>query len=298
MNTGRNRWVRWGLAGVLAVSIAGGTVVPTYAHDRMGPPAGQMGQFGGGRGAQLATIAEALGMSEADLQSALQTGKSVAAIAQERQVALNTVVAALMADYREQLQQAVTAGRLTQAQADARLAELQRELPTRLSQSFQPGERGLGRGGRAGMGGMASMATIAQTLGITESELITALQAGKSVAAIATERQIDLNRVINAVVTEQTTLLNQAVAEGRLTQAQADQMLATLRANLPHLLNLQGGMGLGFGPRGFGGGRGMGPGRGPGAVPGQPSTPDAAPEAPADQQENNAPAAPVEGRDA
>ena len=114
------------------------------------------------------------------------------------------------------------------------------------------------RGG--GMGPFGSIATIATTLGISETTLSTALQGGKSVADVAAEKGVDLNKVVDAIVAERTTALKQAVTNGRLTQQQADQIITMLKANLPHLLSLKhgaGDMGPGrhFGGRGFGRGR-------------------------------------------
>lgn len=264
----KNKWSRWvvgGLGAVLAVTVAFGAVATTFAND-LGAVVtelhgGRGGPGGMGRGASVTTIAGALNMTEADLQSALQSGKTVADLATEKGVALQTIVDALIAEQKTMLQQAVTAGRLTQAQADARLAELQTQLPTQLSTAFTPGLRGGDHGMPGGFGPGASLSTIATTLGVTESDLSTALQAGKSVADVATEKGIDLNKVVDALVAEQTTALQQAVTDGRLTQEQADQHLALLKANLPHLLSLKGGLSHGLGgPRGrghFGGERGQ-----------------------------------------
>jgi hypothetical protein len=285
-----NRWVVGGLGALLAVTVAAGAVTTTFANDQGVAAIEFRGDHGGpgsmGRGASLTTIATALKMTEADLQSALQSGKTVAALATEKGVALQTIVDALIAEQKTLLQQAVTDGRLTQAQADTRLAELQTQLPTQLSTAFTPGMHGGGRGMPGGFGVGGSLSTIATTLGMTESDLQTALQGGKSVADVATEKEIDLAKVIDAIVAEQTTALQQAVTTGRLTQAQADQQLTILKANLPHLLSLKGGMGPGLGGPGgrgrFGGERGQqGP---PSSIP----TPS--------EQSNDAPVVPnVEG---
>jgi len=273
MNKKLNRWVVGGLGALLAVTVAVGAVNTTFANDQ-GVAIEWSGNHGGpgglGRGASLTTIATALNMTVADLQSAFQSGKTVATLATEKGVALQTVVDALLTEQKTLLQQAVTDGRLTQAQADARLAELQTQLPTQLSTAFTPGLRG-GRGMPGGFGAGASLTTIATTLGVTESELMTAFQAGKSVADVATEKNVALATVIAAIMTEQKTVLQQAVADGRLTQEQADQQLARLQANLPHLLSLQGGMGHGFG--GFGGHGRFGGGRGQQTAPSPMTTP-------------------------
>ncbi len=118
---------------------------------------------------------------------------------------------------------------------------------------------GMGRGGK--MGGPGSPAVIAQALGVTEDELRTAFQDGKSVADVATEKGVSLDTVVKAVIADETTRLAQAVTDGKLTQEQADQRLADLSANLPDRLSqvppARGeGMGNGMGGHGRHGGRG------------------------------------------
>lgn len=80
-----------------------------------------MGGFGL-RGAALATLATTLNLSEADLQTALQTGKSIANIATEQGVVLDTVVEAIVTEQAAKLAGCVTDGKLNQEEADARLA--------------------------------------------------------------------------------------------------------------------------------------------------------------------------------
>lgn len=298
MKNKKSRWIVGGLAAVVALSVAFGVVTTTFANDQGGLTlehrGGQGDGAGGlGRGMGLTTIATALKMTEADLQSALQLGKTVAALATEKGVALQSVVDALVAEQKTRLAQAVTNGRLTQAEADAKLAELQSQLPTRLSTVFTPRMGGPGRGMPGGFGPGGSPATIATALGVTESDLMTAMQAGKSVADVATEKGVDLNTVITAIVTEQTTALKAAVTAGRLTQAQADQQLAQLQANLPHLLSLKGGLGHGGMGHGMGGpgGRGRFGGERGSQGPVSPAPNPA-------QQSNDAPVAPSDNSNA
>lgn len=280
MNNKWKRWVVGGLGVVLAGTVAVGTVTTTFANSQSlvtMEGRGSRGPGGIGHSASLTTIAETLNMTEADLRTAIQAGQTVADLATEKGIALQTIVDALLAEHKSLLAQAVTDGRLTQEQADARLAELATQLPTQLSTTFTPG----GRGGERGMAA-ASITTIATALGITESDLRSAFEAGKSVADVATEQNVDLDTVIAAIVAEQTTALQQAVTDGSLTQAQADQRLAMLKANLPHLLSLKGGMGHGF--DGSGGRGRFGDERGQQRAPSPLATPS--------QQENSTPVLP------
>ena len=83
--------------------------------DRPGPGAGH---------GDAAVVAKALGITEAQLTTALQGGQTVAQVAQAKGVAVQTVIDALVADDMSELSAQVTAGRISQAQADAKKAEV------------------------------------------------------------------------------------------------------------------------------------------------------------------------------
>jgi hypothetical protein len=263
------------VAVVAAAGLSAGT--PALAQG-IAAPAAALTQHGGGPkggmgrgGMQLATVATALSMTEADLRTELQAGKSVADVAASKNVSLDTLVNAVVTAEQTRLQQAVTAGQLTQAQADTLLSNIKLTLPSQLQTKMVAG---LGRGFDGGRGGMMGvmkggmqLTTVATALGITEAELRTELQAGKSVADVAAAKNVSLDKVISAIVDAETKNLQQAVTDGKLSQAQADQRIADLKANLPAML-AQKGM--------FDGGRGPGRGRG-GPMPGQQQTPSATP---------------------
>ena len=96
------------------------------AGDKGGP--GGFGGFGGGRGGGFLgvgpEVAKALGIDAASLRTALEGGKSIADVAKEKGIAVDTVVQAVVAAETARIGQAVTDGKLTQAQADARKADL------------------------------------------------------------------------------------------------------------------------------------------------------------------------------
>jgi len=74
-------------------------------------------------------------------------------------------------------------------------------------------------------------------LGITSDELKTELRAGKSLAEIATEKGVDTQKVIDAIVAEMTEKVNEKVAEGKITQNQADTMLANAVERVTAMVN-------------------------------------------------------------
>jgi uncharacterized protein YidB (DUF937 family) len=180
----------------------------------------------------LNVMAKSLGMEAADLQTELQNGKTVAELAKEKGVSTDTIVNDVVAAYKTSLDLAVTNGDLTQTQADAILEAVRAFAPTVLERSFASNH---------------PMAAIAKTLGMTQTELMTAMRDGKTIAELAQEKGVSTEAIVNAIVAAQKEMLDQAVAEGHLTQAQADALLNVTRVMAPSYLE---GTGMGkFGGR-------------------------------------------------
>ena len=112
-----------------------------------------------GPGPALDVLADALGMTPDEVRTALMDGTSVADLAQEKGVALATVVDALVAEAKAHLDEEVAEGDLTQQEADERLEEIRTRIGEMVQQSGVPGPGhrggmgGPGRGGHHGMGG-------------------------------------------------------------------------------------------------------------------------------------------------
>jgi len=207
---------------------------------RMGGPVfGMRGLPGTGNVNIMNVIATALGMEQADLQTELQNGKTIADLAQEKGVSTDAIVDDIVAAYKANLDQSVTDGKLTQAQADAVLEAVRVFAPTMLERSHA---------------GNNPMSAIAQTLGMTQTELMTAMREGKTIAELAQEKGVSTDAIVNAIVAAEKERLDQAVADGKLTQAQADAVLNVTRAMAPSYLEGAGKFGK-FGPgiRGHGG---------------------------------------------
>ena len=97
-------------------------------------------------------LAQALGIDEQTLVSELQSGKTLAQLAQEKGVDLATVTAAAQTTMKQHLDELVAAGMLTQAQADARLSLMQHhwdDMPM-LNGTGYGMMGGMGRGGMWG----------------------------------------------------------------------------------------------------------------------------------------------------
>jgi hypothetical protein len=79
--------------------------------------------FGRGLAGGLDAAAKAIGVTTDELRQAVAGGQSIAAYAKSKNVEPQTVIDALVAEATARLAEAVTAGKLTQAQADTRLTD-------------------------------------------------------------------------------------------------------------------------------------------------------------------------------
>jgi hypothetical protein len=122
-------------------------VAATLAEAGLGGSGGHSGGHWGGR-LDLAAAATALGMDEAGLRTALDAdGATLASVAEDQGVPLDTLVVALTEAARERIAEAVTDGRIPQEEADQRLADLEERIADRVQ------EAGPLRGGHGGHGG-------------------------------------------------------------------------------------------------------------------------------------------------
>lgn len=272
------------------VSAADPTASPAASPSTPGNPAGNPGRgpwMGGTTEAvsDASVAAKAIGITEAQLNTALQGGQTIAQVAKAHNVDVQTVIDALVQDKKDEIAAALKAGTITQAQADQQLGNATQFVTDQVNGTgFGPG-RGHGFGGPGGHGGPGGLdaddlTAAANALGMTEADLTTALNSGKTAAAVAKEKGVDVQKVIDAIAAADKAELAAAVKAGTMTQAQADQMLANLTAHVTDEVNGAaggpGGHGFGHdGPGGFGGrgdhgpmGGGWGPGNGtPNATP-------------------------------
>jgi hypothetical protein len=115
---------------------------------------------------------------------------------------------------------------------------------------------------------------VAKALGMTLDELNMQLRSGKTIAQIAQSKDISLTKLHDDVQAAHKALLQQAVKDGKLTQAQADWMTQRMDA-MDQWFDANGGACPGwtgaaaFGPGGMMHGGMMGNWRGPGAMMGR-----------------------------
>jgi hypothetical protein len=213
---------------------AAGPLSATSISSNTGGPAGD---HHGRHGDDLAAAATYLGVSQADLLTSLQSGKTLAQVAAATSgKSVAGLIDALVAAEKTEVAAAVSAGRLTQAQADQIATGLTAHVTAEVNGTrpdHGPGGRGFGHG--AGGDELTAAATY---LGVTETALMTQLQSGKTLAQVAAATSgKSVAGLIDALVAAEKTELAAAVKAGTITQAQSDQIATTLKDRFTALVN-------------------------------------------------------------
>ena len=163
--------------------------------------------------------------------------------AQQLGVDATKLSAALKKALENRVDAAVAAGSMTKAQGDALKAQIEsQEYPLLAGPGF-------GRHGGPGGHGFGHLAAAATYLGLSATELQTQLAAGKSLADVAKAQGKTVDGLVSALVADEKKELDAAVSSGRLTQAEADEMLGNAEQRFTDMVN--GTLPHG-GPRGFG----------------------------------------------
>ena len=214
-----------GVGSASAKSVLSKVGISKPAHDGRGPAK------------SLANIATVLKLTEAELKAQLDNGNSLADVAKTQNVNVSAVIDAVVAEMKAHIAEEVASGELTQAQADAKLAEATVRA-TDMVNGVRPAGMGEGKHGGKGHGGPAkSLANVATVLKLTEAELKTQLDSGKSLAAVAATQNVGVQSVIDVVVAEMQAHIANEVTSGELTQAQADEKLDNVTARATDMVN-------------------------------------------------------------
>ena len=121
----------WKIAAIVVVAVAilagGGTLVMAQTTNDEVPPIGACGGGIGlhGLGADATVVTDLLGLTADELRTLRSEGKSLVEIAATKGVSEDTLVAAILKAHQEALTAVVTAGRITQAQADLALENME-----------------------------------------------------------------------------------------------------------------------------------------------------------------------------
>ena len=174
-------------------------------------------------GGGAAIAANQLGSPKQESQAVLNDA------AKQLGVEPSALSAALKKALENRVDEAVTAGRLTKAQGD--------ELKQRIESGDVPlfGGPGFGFHERGALFGGVDAA--ASYLGLTDVQLRSQLQSGKSLADVAKAQGKSVDGLVQAIVDAAKKKVEAAVAAGRLTQTQADSILSGLKSHVSDFVN-------------------------------------------------------------
>jgi len=136
---------------------------------------------------------------------------------------------------KNRIDAAVQDGRLSKEQGEAMKRRItSAEFPLFIGPGFErDGVRHRAFGGLWGR----HLDAAAAFLGVTEAQLEEALHSGKSLAQIAKEKGKSADDLVDALVAATTKRLDQAVADGRMTKAQRDMVVADLKERTTAIVN-------------------------------------------------------------
>jgi uncharacterized protein YidB (DUF937 family) len=235
------------VAGAVAGAMGLGTVVGAvvFAPDASlagGPPIDRETVCIGGSGV-IGAAAGAIGIEPTELTRALREGRTIADVAEENGVDVQDVVDAVVAAERERLEDAIDAGRLTERQAGAIADDIEQRVTDLVNGDLAPFPLPLLP--HLGLW-PAPIAFVADLIGIDPAELLVALADGQAIAGVAQDNGVEVDSVVDAIVSELRDRLDDAVQNGWLTQEEADERATGLEERVRELVNRE----LGFpGPR-------------------------------------------------
>lgn len=187
-----------------------------------------------GAGAVLAAAGAGGAIAATQLSPSEESKAVVADAAKQLGVDPAKLSDALRQALENRIDQAVADGTLTKEQADAMKQRVEADdFPLFGAPLLEAGHRG-GFGFRAGMRDLDAAASY---LGLTEAQLRAALDTGKTLAEVTRQKGKSVDGLVSAIVAATTTRLDEAVANGRMTKAQRDEIVAGLKAWTTDLVN-------------------------------------------------------------
>jgi len=224
-----------GLSGLLAVGVVGAAVAE-------GPES--LPFIGAHRhpviAATVMDIVKQSGLDPSVFKEGALAGQSIDDILTTNGVDPAAVQTAVLGDIKTRLDQAVTNGKMTQAEADAAYAKAQQKLPELMSHAPDPAkvqERIDHRQALRAAAGKSLLTTAASSIGIDVKDLMTELRDGQTIAQVATAHGKDPQTVINDVVAAADAKVDQAVTNGKLSAERAATIKSNLAERIAKLVN-------------------------------------------------------------
>jgi D-Tyr-tRNAtyr deacylase len=249
-----------GVAGVILGSPASGSAATSSPTTTSAKPH----RFGFGRGlgggAVLDAAAKAIGVSTDTLQNDLKNGQTIAQVAKSKNVAVKTVIDAMVAAAKKQLAD-------QEAQLESHLTDM---ITNEVNGTFHrpdapSGENGPHRG--FGFRGGFGLDAAAKAIGVSTDTLLNDIKNGQTIAQVAKSKNVSTQKVIDAMVASAKQQLAAQVKAGHLSSDMEKKIESQLTKMITNQVNgtfprpsFRGGPGGGWrGAGGPGGPGGYGP---------------------------------------
>lgn len=226
-----------GVAGALTLGVLGGGVA--YAQQDPGgndPTPVAIQQAAKERPGILknlmADIIRQSGLTKDVFKDGFKNGKSVNDILTANGKDPKAVEALVLADVNARIQDALKAGKITDAQAQ----KLTEKAGPTLDKLFaaQPKHRPGDGAAKVRAFGKHELNTVATIIGIDAKTLVQDLKDGQTIAQVAGPRT---QAVIEALTTDANAALDKALADGKISQAQHDKMAANVSTRVANFVN-------------------------------------------------------------
>jgi hypothetical protein len=186
--------------------------------------------------ALIEIVSEETGLEPREIAAQAREGMSLADIITANDGSVEVVIDAAVSEATEQINAALAEGRISQEQADNRLANLEDNITRALNGERFP-NRGEGRPRMQAAQALIEAATI--ETGLEAHDLMQQMHDGSALADIITANGGNVENVVANAVAEATERINAAVVEGRISQEQADELLASLETVFTEAVNGQ-----------------------------------------------------------
>lgn len=180
-------------------------------------------------------VLEGLGIDADAIQAGKDADQSLAQIAEANGVSEADLIAAIEANFETHIADAVESGRITQEQADEKLAELSTKVAERVNTLPSERPERSNRGGRRGAGG----SEILEELGLTAEDIKAGHEAGQTLAETAAASGVTEAELVEAIVAQATERAEAALADGRVDADDVAERLDGLEERITERVNAE-----------------------------------------------------------
>jgi hypothetical protein len=190
------------------------------------------------------TPADVLGITVDELRDEIRSGKTIQEIFEEKGLDYQSYSDQWLADHEACLAEAVAEGNLTEEEAQLMQERIEERMESGFlfnqMQRFGNAMRsymnfGAGRLWNAGNG---LVGQILEKLDITLDDLKAKIQGGESINDLAEEAGIDLDAIHEDRIQSQLERIDQALADGKISESQADRIRERLNSQLENPIPL------------------------------------------------------------